>query len=93
MYAKMSKMLQLSGNIQNIESGVSNFFKMSVFVGFLVTTTLIVGLNFKIFKFVFKDSIQKYWWAFMLASLIPLFLLLYFFTLLFGGTFEFLSFR
>ncbi len=83
-------MHQISGSVASLESGIGSFLKTSVFAGFLVTTTLIVGLNFKIFKFVFKDSILKYWWAFMLVSLIPLFLLLYFFTLLFEGTFEFL---
>lgn len=87
----MNLMYQISEGVANLEPGVGSFLKTSAFAGFLVATTLVVGLNFKIFKFVFKDSILAYWWAFMLVSLIPLFLLLYVFTLLFGGTFEFVT--
>jgi hypothetical protein len=62
--------------MEAIDPKLSDFLTTAVFIGFLTTTTLVVGLNFKVFKFVFKDNIGKYWWLFLLSALIPLFLFL-----------------
>lgn len=57
-------------------SELSDFLTTAIFLGFLTATTLVVGFNFKIFKFIFKDNVKKYWWLFLLTALIPLFLFL-----------------
>lgn len=62
--------------MQFVDPGVSEFLTTAVFVGFLTVTTLLVGFNFKIFKFVFKDNFKSYWWLFLITALIPLFLFL-----------------
>lgn len=63
--------------------------KIAGFAGFLVSSTLLVGVHFKIFKFVFGDSAADYWWLFLFSALIPLFLMLYLFSLLFGMDYVF----
>lgn len=62
--------------MKSIDFGLSEFLTTAVFVGFLTATTLFIGFNFKIFKFVFKDNVRKYWWLFLLTAMIPLFLFL-----------------
>lgn len=59
-----------------VDPRLSDFLTTAVFVGFLTVTTLLVGLNFKLFRFVFKDNIKHYWWLFLITALIPLFLFL-----------------
>lgn len=60
----------------NDSFGLRGVIMPAVFGGFLTATTLIVGINFKIFNLVFKDSVKKYWWLFFLSALVPLMLFL-----------------
>ncbi|MBN1168634.1 hypothetical protein JXA63_01970 [Candidatus Woesebacteria bacterium] len=62
--------------MHGFDTSLSEFLTTAVFIGFLTVTTLFVGFNFKIFKFVFKDNVKKYWWLFLITALIPLFLFL-----------------
>jgi hypothetical protein len=55
------------------------------FVGFLITATLLVGLNFKIFNNIFKDNAKNYWWLFLVISAVPILVAIYIYTFFFGG--------
>lgn len=63
---------------------ISQFLRFSSLTGFIVVTTLIINLNFKAFRFVFKEKTGHYWWLFLLLALVPLGLIMFIFTLLFG---------
>lgn len=63
---------------------IQNVLKSVSLVGFLVTATLIVGLNFKIFTNIFKDKASNYWWLFLVISVVPLLVALYIYTIFFG---------
>lgn len=62
-----------------------NVLKTIAFLGFLVTATLIVGLNFKIFNNIFKDKASNYWWLFLVISAIPIVVAIYIFSFFFGA--------
>ena len=68
----------------NVVEKAAGFLKYGAMLGFLVTTILIINLNNKAFKFVFKDHAKRYFWFFMLLSLIPLLAFIYLFTAFFG---------
>jgi len=53
--------------------------------GFLVTATLIIGLNFKIFTNIFKDRASRYWWLFLGISIVPILVAIYLYTFFFGS--------
>ena len=62
---------------------ISQFLRLSSFIGFMVTATFIINLNFKTFRSVFKEKTGHYWWLFLLITLIPLMVIIYLFSLLF----------
>jgi len=63
---------------------IQSVLKSVSFLGFLITATLIVGLNFKIFTNIFKDKASNYWWLFLVISTVPILVALYIYTIFFG---------
>lgn len=59
------------------------FFKFAAITGFIVTATLIININFKVFRSVFKDRTYRFFWLFLILAILPLLLIVYIFTLLF----------
>jgi len=53
-------------------------------LGFLITATLIVGLNFKIFTNIFKEKASHYWWLFLVISAVPILVAIYMYAFFFG---------
>jgi len=66
-----------------IPNQVMQFVHISAITGFIVVSTLVINMNYKIFNYVLKDNAKKYWWLFVTLAVIPLMLFLYTFTLLF----------
>lgn len=66
-----------------LNSQINNFLEFTAFLGFLVTATLFINLNFKGFKTVFREKTLNYWWLFILLTVAPLLVIIYIFTLLF----------
>ena len=64
---------------------IQSVLKTIALVGFLITATLIVGLNFKIFTNIFKDKVSHYWWLFLMISAVPILVALYIYSFFFGG--------
>jgi len=64
---------------------IQSVLKTIALVGFLITATLIVGLNFKIFNNIFKDKALNYWWLFLVISAIPIVVAIYIFSFFFGA--------
>ena len=54
-------------------------------LGFLITATLIVGLNFKIFTNIFKEKASHYWWLFLVISVVPILVAIYIYAFFFGA--------
>lgn len=51
--------------------------------GFLTASTLIIGINFKVFNNIFKENSRKFWWLFLVSAIIPILLVLYIFSFFF----------
>jgi hypothetical protein len=64
---------------------VQSALKTLALVGFLITATLIVGINFKIFTGIFKGKVTSYWWLFLVVSAVPILMALYLYSFFFGG--------
>jgi len=64
---------------------VQNVLKTVSLLGFLITATLIVGLNFKIFTNIFKEKASHYWWLFLVVSAVPILVAIYIYTFFFGA--------
>lgn len=62
-----------------------NVLKTIALLGFLITATLIVGLNFKIFTNIFKDKASHYWWLFLVISAVPILVAIYIYAFFFGA--------
>lgn len=60
------------------------FLKYGAMLGFFVTSVLVINLNNKAFKYIFKDHAKNYFWFFLLLSIIPLLVFIYLFNLFFG---------
>lgn len=60
-----------------------NFLKVSAIIGLIVTTVLIINLNYHAFNLVFKERNKLFWTLFFTMVLIPLLVLLYLFTIFF----------
>ena len=63
------------------------FVRYSAIAGFIAATTLVVNINHKIFRKIFKENPGTYWWLFVVSSLIPLSVFFYIFSLVFGDKF------
>lgn len=68
---------------ESINTKLKDFVEFVAFLGFLVTATLLINLNFRGFKFVFGEKVRSYWWLFLLLTIVPLLVILYIFSLLF----------
>jgi hypothetical protein len=66
-----------------ISNDVLSFFRFAAITGFIVTATLIINLNFKVFRRVFKEKTYRFFWLFLILAIVPLLLIVYIFTLLF----------
>lgn len=62
---------------------LANIIKFAAFIGLIVFTTIIVSLNFRVFRVIFKERATSFWWLFLILSIIPLLMLLSLFTLIF----------
>lgn len=58
--------------------------KVTAAAGFVTASVLLISLNHKVFKFIFKEKTASYWWLFTVLTVFPLLLILYIFSLLFG---------
>ncbi|OGM15984.1 hypothetical protein A2V56_04450 [Candidatus Woesebacteria bacterium RBG_19FT_COMBO_42_9] len=54
--------------------------------GFLTASTLIIGINFKVFNNIFKENAHKYWWLFLVSAVIPVAVVLFIFSFFFERT-------
>lgn len=70
-----------------IPQEVMQFLHYSAIVGFIVVATLLINMNHKAFNYVMKDNAKRYWWLFVIIAVIPLSLILYVFTFIFGKFF------
>jgi len=64
-------------------SQIQETIKTFALGGFLTASTLIIGVNFKIFTNIFGERAKKYWWLFLITALIPICLVLFLFTFFF----------
>lgn len=64
---------------------VQSALRTIALAGFLITATLIVGINFKIFTNVFREKFSSYWWLFLVVSAVPIVIALYIYTFFFGA--------
>src|SRR3972149_5607418 len=78
------KMFVMQIDPQAFVNQTLSLFKYGAMLGFLVATVLLMNLNNKAFKYVFKDRAKSYFWFFLLLSVIPLLVFIYIFNLLFG---------
>lgn len=60
------------------------FLRYGAMLGFFVASILIINLNNKAFNFVFKEHAKRYFWFFMLLSVIPLLVFIFLFNAFFG---------
>lgn len=62
----------------------TQFLRYGAMLGFFVTSILVINLNNKAFRYVFKSHARSYFWFFMLLSIIPLLVFIFLFTTFFG---------
>jgi len=62
-----------------------SFFRYAAILGFISVAVLIINLNHKLFDTVFRDSAKKFWWLFVLVSVVPFLVIIYVFDFFFGG--------
>lgn len=67
-----------------IDPRIMEVVRISSITGFLAAVTILINVNFKVYKRIFKDRAKSYWWLFLLSSVVILALFLYIFSLLFG---------
>ncbi|MFV1917190.1 MAG: hypothetical protein ACC618_01750 [Patescibacteria group bacterium] len=60
------------------------FLRLAALIGFIATATLLLNLNFKVFRDVFKERTITFFWLYLLMIIVPILLILYLFSLLFG---------
>jgi hypothetical protein len=60
------------------------FLRYGAMLGFFVVSILIINLNNKAFRFVFREHAKTYFWFFLLLSIIPLLVFIYLFNAFFG---------
>jgi hypothetical protein len=68
---------------KQLDPRLVEFVRFSALVGFIVTATLVINLNHRAFKSVFKEKAKSYWGLFFLLALVPLLLVFYFFSIIF----------
>ena len=61
------------------------FVRYGAITGFICVSVLIINLNHKLFNTVFRDSAKRFWWLFVLISLVPFLVIIYIFNFFFGG--------
>jgi hypothetical protein len=61
------------------------FFRYSAIIGFVCTAVLLINLNKTLFDTVLRDSAKKFWWLFLVVSLVPLLVIIAVFDFFFGG--------
>jgi len=74
-------------NIKFLPPGIITFVRYSAIAGFIAIVPLIINLDFKAFRLVFKEKTATYWWFFVVLTVIPFLVLLYAFTKIFGRLF------
>jgi hypothetical protein len=57
--------------------------RYSAFAGFIVSATLLVLLDYKAFKRVFKERVNELKWVFVISTVVILLLMIYIFTIFF----------
>ncbi len=79
----------------NLNSAFVAILKFGAMLGFIICSTLVVGLNFKAFKRIFEERTATMWWLFLGISVIPFVMMVGIFTMLFkektGTTIVFLK--
>jgi hypothetical protein len=60
------------------------FLRWGAMLGFFVTAVLVINLNNKAFRFVFREHARSYFWFFLILSIIPLLVFIYLFNAFFG---------
>ena len=71
-----------------VPSEILEFLRYSAIVGFISTATIVINLNNKAFKRILGENAARLWWLFVLLAVIPLFVFLYLFNLIFGQLFR-----
>jgi hypothetical protein len=46
--------------------------RTTAIAGFLTATVLLININHKAFKFVFKEKSKTYWWLFTVFTIVPI---------------------
>ncbi|MCS7091763.1 MAG: hypothetical protein NZM26_00205 [Patescibacteria group bacterium] len=76
--------VKMESSLANIQNAVYNFFRIGAIAGFIAAVTILINLNHKGFRYLFRDKATKYWWVFVIACVIPFLVILYMFTIIFG---------
>lgn len=58
-------------------------FRTTAIAGFLTASVLLININHKAFKFVFKEKSKTYWWLFTVFTVVPMLVILQVFSLFF----------
>jgi len=67
---------------------IVQFIRFSAILGFIIFATFVINFNNKAFNYVLKEKAKKFWWLFILISIVPLLLFLYLFSIIFGKIFN-----
>jgi hypothetical protein len=71
----------------NLSPESAQAFKLVCFVIFLAASTLFIGFNHQMFTLVMGERSRSFWWLFVIIALVPLLLVLYAFSIIFGNIF------
>ncbi len=75
--------MQLLAAYKMLPPQLMEFFRFSAIAGLIAAVTLLINLHYSAFRYIFKERTKTYWWLFIVMTVIPLFLFLYVFSLLF----------
>ena len=66
---------------------IMTFVRYTAIAGFIAIVPLVINLDYKAFSLVFKEKTITYWWFFVVLTIVPLMVLLYAFSKIFGRLF------
>jgi hypothetical protein len=72
-------------NPEILREQLQGSIKIVAFVGFLAAATLFIGLNHKFFVLALGEKSKTYWWMFIIIAVVPLLIIIYAFSYLFGS--------